>query len=138
MNDPICEFRIRTRHGRGTVVVRVWPTLRALRARYVRLNGRTSDRPYGFCQGFARPSGKRAREFAEIGLAENWLHPGIIAHEVAHAALWWNEWKGRHAAQLGSDGTGRSTEYEEDFCYVTGELVQGITTALVRAGYRMG
>ena len=141
MSEPVAELRVRVRRGKGgVVVVKVWRTLADLRARYRAWGGRGGRRIYGFCQIYDhyKESGRKARDFAEIGLCARHLTQTIVAHEAGHAAIGWMEKAGIRGAELEADDRGQATDGEESVCYVLGDIVGGITAGLRGLGYELG
>lgn len=118
------------------VRVVVYDSLKGLRvasSRYANASGLTRARgaykdTLGLCQRFewADEDGVTQPLCAIVRLARPWLGAGIIAHELAHAAVWMRE--------LNEGDAPLRTNDDEGFCWLLGELVRQAVDEMYERG----
>lgn len=132
MKNELASWRVYPENPRvGYFTVRVFRTLAAMRkAAHVGDGSAASWYAHatGVCQGWRTLRLRNGRwagtkERGQILFASHWLGTVIIAHEAAHAALRWAEWKKIEVAPW--DGPHCSAE-EERVCGCFGEIVRQI------------
>lgn len=119
----LADFEI-TIHGEQerTVRVIVHNTTRALRAAATRMDRiyglDTSDNSntLGICHRFERRYSPDDSLCAVVRVAPPHVGIGVLAHELAHAAVWIN--------QLNQGEVPLTDENDEPFCWVLGELIR--------------
>jgi hypothetical protein len=137
---PLADFTI-TVHSEPERAVRVvvYDTLKALRAAATRYdNAKLSNKQRGtfkdtggVCHRFEWTNAETNESHplcAIVRLAEPHLGVGVVSHELAHAAVWIQE--------LDNPGERLTTDNDEPFCWLLGELVrQTINTMTDRGIY---
>jgi len=125
------------RHSRLHYLVLIFETKHDLRG-YAALHGEIdTSRALGVTQTYVvyreRNACKRTLPVCgEILLCKGYLTPGIVAHEVTHAAL---GWAARRRVQVDRPlNVGTVSENEERFCYVVGHMTAQICMKLTALG----
>jgi hypothetical protein len=136
MADPVGQFEVTLPKRRARLIVRVWPSLRAMRA-YLRGRGDAAPGVRGHwahCHSYTELGGRKPRFVAEIDLALKYTSTILVMHEITHAACYWATHNGVTGADVFTDELPQASEAEETLCWVVGEFAEAVAQGMHDAG----